>query len=72
MVTIIHKRPHEMNAIIFGTRKKAAPLRAAQNCRQIQNGFCLEFFCLKNVSVVFRNPLPFRQASSNQAPVVSR
>jgi len=24
MVTIIHKRPHEMNANIFGTRKKAA------------------------------------------------
>ncbi|WP_370022342.1 hypothetical protein [Peribacillus frigoritolerans] len=67
-VTIIYKRHHEMNAIIFGTRKRSCPLRAAQAVDKFKRAFACNFI-FKKVPVDFRNPLPFRQASSKQAPV---
>ncbi|MEK4069973.1 hypothetical protein [Peribacillus sp. FSL R5-0717] len=40
-VTVIYKRPHAMNAIIFGTRK-SCPLRAAQAVDKLDvNRVCL-------------------------------
>lgn len=49
MVTIIHKRPHEMNAILFEP-EKSCPLRAAQAVNKFKRAFACNFIFKKSSS----------------------